>query len=65
VREVIVGGYGGVLWGWMGLCEGELTGKDWLDLVKPGEICVDRWHDRFDSVCLSEDGGGGGFGEGN
>lgn len=25
---------------------------------------MDRWHERFDSVCLSEDGGGG-FGEGN
>ncbi len=20
---------------------------------------MDRWHERFDSVCLSEDGGGG------
>jgi len=40
VREVIVSRYGGVLWGWMGLCEGELTGKDWVGFGKTGrELC--------------------------
>ncbi len=44
MREAVVSGYGGVLWGLdgcgEGLCEGELTGKDWVGFGKTGrELC--------------------------